>query len=78
MPHGLATVFWIRGERGVFSHEQGHRAAWVFGRPLTADVMPSATWQTPLTPLTASKTVVEARPIQGLPQVKWAGPTKAH
>ena len=29
-------------------------------------------------PLIASITVVEDRPIQGLPQVKWAGPTKAH
>ena len=31
-----------------------------------------------VTPLTASKTVVEDMPIQGLPEIKWAGPTKAH
>ena len=29
VPYGLATFFLIRGERGVFSHEKGHRAAWV-------------------------------------------------
>ena len=31
VPYGLATVFLIRGERGVFSHEKGHHAAWVSG-----------------------------------------------
>ena len=31
VPYGLATFFSIRGERGVFSHENGHRPAWVSG-----------------------------------------------
>ena len=31
VPYGLAMFFSIRGERGVFSHEKGHRLAWVSG-----------------------------------------------